>query len=133
MVYDTERQHIHHLSPLVSAVWRACMSPQSMESLVHAVDAEMGMRPSHLGIRLALTKLADAQLLDAPLSAHLRVAAPSRRAFMKKAALAGAGATIVSLTVPMAAGAVSCGQACAKNGDCTTPACPTCKAKTCTA
>lgn len=105
IVYDTRVHHIHHLNASTMQVWRLCDGRRTLAELQTALggswDASM--------VRLALTKLADADLLDRPLPDALRVATRNRRTFVRQAAAGSALALpmIASMTAPTAAQAMS--------------------------
>lgn len=99
LVYDKLRHEIHHLNRTSAAIWRLCDGQRRIAELVRdaAVDVEI--------VQIAVTKLAEANLLDGPVTTEFRVSSPSRRAFLRKSAVAGAIAVpaIVSITAPAAA------------------------------
>lgn len=101
LVYDQAVHHIHHLNASAAKVWRLCDG----ERTVSEIAMETGLAED--AVKLALRTLEDAQLLDAPLGTSLR-GMQSRRAFMKKAAIAGAVPAIVSVTAASAQVAGSC-------------------------
>ena len=99
LVYDQDRHHIHHLNATAAAVWNLCNGKRTVAQVARAAGVDED------AVRLALRKLADANLLDGPLEAEIRGTTHSRRSFMKKAAVAGAIAVpaIVSISAPTAA------------------------------
>jgi hypothetical protein len=101
LVYDQDSNHIHRLNETSAAVWRLCDGRRSVTDIALAA----GMTDDT--VRIALAKLADSNLLDGPLPIELRLTGQSRRKLLKRAVLAGAGATIVSVTAPIAAAAQS--------------------------
>lgn len=105
LVYDTTQHHIHHLNQMSAEVWRLCDGRRSVSDLVREVQLKVDGTVTQEGVRLALTKLEGANLLDAPLDAGMRGSGHTRRALLKRAAVAGAVAvpTIVSITAPTAA------------------------------
>jgi hypothetical protein len=105
LVYDQDSNHIHQLNETSAAVWRLCDGRRSVTNIAMAADL----------VRLALAKLADANLLAGELATDVRVTGKSRRAFMKKAAVAGTIAipVVASVSAPTAAGTSSTG-----NGTC---------------
>jgi hypothetical protein len=105
VVYDTGANHIHKLNTMSAAVWRQCDGQRSVDAVAAAVAAELDVEVSADAVRLALTKLADASLLESPLDESLRQTGQSRRAFLRKAAIAGAVPAIVSISAPLAASA----------------------------
>lgn len=102
LVYDLTAHHIHHLNATATKVWRLCDG----ERMVGEIAAESGLAED--AVKLALRTLEDAKLLDGPLKTTMR-GAQSRRAFMKKAAIAGVSVpAIVSITASSAAANQSC-------------------------
>jgi DNA-binding transcriptional ArsR family regulator len=104
LVYDQATHHIHHLNMTSVAVWRLCDGHRTVSELAAATGLSDDL------VRLALTRLSRAKLLDAQLPATMGGEVQSRRRFMKKAAIAGGIAlpVVVSMTAPSAAQAASC-------------------------
>ena len=101
LVYDQAVHHIHHLNAVAATVWRLCDG----ERTVSEIAAEAGIAAD--AVTLALRTLEGAQLLDGPLATAMR-GTHSRRAFMKKAAIAGVAVpAIVSTSAPSASAQVS--------------------------
>ena len=135
LVYDTGSHHIHHLNHFSAVVWRLCDGQRTVAGLVRQAQYEVdGVVPAE-SVRLALVKLGAANLLDRETGLDLRDLGQSRRAFLRRSAIAGAIAVpvVASISAPHAAAATSVclspsqcnastvGQKCA-----TTPAsCPT--------
>jgi hypothetical protein len=107
LVYDTEQHHIHHLNQVTALVWRALDGTKSVPELVRTLRIDLDHRVDELTVRVALTTLADADLLAGELAPDVRVTNRSRRKLLKQAGVAGAGAAIVSITAPLAAHAQS--------------------------
>jgi hypothetical protein len=98
LVYDTSKHHIHHLNPLAATVWGLCDGRRTVAALARAADLDDAV------VHLALRQLADADLLDGAPSPAVGGARRSRRAFMKRAAIAGVAVpVIVSVSAPQAA------------------------------
>ncbi len=117
LVYDTAQHHIHHLNQTSAIVWRLCDGRRTVADLVREAQVKDSGKVTEDSVRLALTKLADAKLLDGPLAASMQGARHTRRTLLKRAAVAGAVAVpaIVSMSAPAAAGAISgldCGETC---------------------
>jgi hypothetical protein len=110
LVYDPASHHIHRLNRASAAVWRLCNGQRTLTDVV----SETGMADDT--VRVALAELADARLLRDELAPGLRGSAQSRRALLKKAAIAGTVPAIVSITAPIAAAAATC---LPSNGVCT--------------
>jgi hypothetical protein len=94
-------------------VWRLCDG----ERTASEIAVEAGLK--HDAVKFALRTLEDAKLLDGTLASELR-GTQSRRAFMRKAAIAGAVPAIVSISAPTAAMAAT-GDYCRLNGENPTP------------
>ena len=107
LVYDTSRHQIHHLNATSTTVWRLLDGSRTLGEVAQAAAIELGTPVPDEVAQAALVQLSEANLLDGPLSGELRVSGQSRRKLMKRAALAGAGAAIVSITAPMAVDAQS--------------------------
>jgi len=116
LVYDTAKHHIHHLNQVSAVIWRLCDGQRSVADLARAAGAQLGSEIGDDAVRLALTKLESANLLEGSLVATVRTNGQSRRKFLRRAAVAGAVAVpvVVSMTAPQAAfaGSASCGQSC---------------------
>jgi hypothetical protein len=100
LVYDQAAHHIHHLNAPAAQVWYLCDGVRTVADLA----IETGLTQD--AVKLALRTLEEAKLLDGPLASDLR-GTQSRRAFMKKAAIAGAVPAIISVSAPIAAAATS--------------------------
>jgi len=128
LVYDMRHHHIHHLNPVSREIWRLCDGTRTVAEI--ARQANVAGVVDDAAVRLALTKLAAADLLEGELDRSLKGGRQSRRAFARRAAVAGAVAVpvIVSITAPSAAAASSgscptqCGsgqpQCCQNSDDC---------------
>jgi hypothetical protein len=107
--YDTERHDIHHLNQATTVVWRMLDGRRSVDELIRLARIELGNAVDDTAVRLALTKLDDANLLDGPLAYEVRVSSQSRRKFLKRAAIAGAAVPLIaSVTARTAAASLSC-------------------------
>jgi hypothetical protein len=121
LVYDKRRHRAHCLNRTAAAVWRACDGRRAPDELAVQVARELGAPVDESLIALALTQLAQAQLLiDAPAAA---TRTPSRRQAMRALVLAPA---VLSILVPRAAQAASClrnGSLCLTNAQCCSGRC----------
>jgi hypothetical protein len=118
VVYDTEHHHIHHLNPTSAAVWQLLDGRRTMRELVRDARVRLGADVAEEVVEAAVLQLHDANLLDGALPARLRLTGQSRRRFLKRAVVAGAGAgaAIVSVTAPTAAQTASgCTNTCGGN------------------
>ena len=132
LVYDQAVHHIHHLNRISAVIWRLCDGQRSMTDLVQRVRLDTGEDVDDAVVRLALTKLDEANLLDQPLPGSMRVSTTTRRSLVKRAALASA---IVSISAPSAAaadshcstvaGSVQSGCPCTYAGQCASGQCNT--------
>lgn len=107
LVYDQVTHHIHHLNRMSVVVWRLCDGRRTADDLVRLARMKLGGDVDRLAVRLALTKLDEARLLDGPLDRELRLSGTSRRSLVKRAAVASAIPAIVSISAPSAAMASS--------------------------
>ena len=120
LVYDPERQHIHHLNPVASTVWHLCDGQRTVPAIAAAATSELGEPVDDEHVRLALELLENASLIDA---GGLVPARRSRRSFLRKAAIGGVAVPLIaSVTAPDAALASS---NCADRnyGDCSVSRC----------
>ncbi len=97
LVYDKQRHEIHHLNQASAAVWRLCDGKRSVAELARDANVDVEIT------QVAVNKLAEANLLEGKLAASQMLSGQTRRKLLKRAAMAGAGATIVSITAPTAA------------------------------
>lgn len=135
LVYDQAAHHIHHLNRISAVIWRLCDGQRSMADLVRRVRLDTGEDIDDTVVRLALTKLDAANLLDEPLPGSMRVSTTTRRSLVKRAALASAIPAIVSISAPSAAaassncstvaGSVQSGCPCTYAGQCASGQCNT--------
>lgn len=107
LVYDQATHHIHHLNRMSVVVWRLCDGRRTADDLVRLARMKLGGDVDQAVVRLALTKLDEARLLDAALDRELRLSGTSRRSLVKRAALASAIPAIVSISAPSATAASS--------------------------
>lgn len=114
LVYDQRVHHIHHLNELAATVWRLCDGNRGVRDIAVAATDGIGSAVSEDAVKLALRKLADADLIEGALAPELR--GTSRRSFMKKAAIAGAVMPMIaSMTATDAAAKTSSN--CVESGD----------------
>lgn len=113
LVYDQQSHHIHHLNAQAVGVWRLCDGSRTVDEISIAAGLD------ETAVRIALGRLEDAHLLDGKMQTGLRVT-QSRRALIRKAAIAGALPAIISVSAPIAASASShcSNRACYDHSDC---------------
>jgi hypothetical protein len=130
LLYDTEKHHIHHLNATTAAVWRLCDGRNRIGDIARLAGQAMGASVDEATVRLALTKLDDAGLLQQSLVDDLRMSRMSRRTFMQRAGVASAIAmpAIVSTTAAVGASfsAPGCEEACDAGHLCVQQSCPFC-------
>ena len=68
IVYDTLAHHLHRLNQTTTAVWRACSGQRSVPEVAATIEEALRVPRSADTVRLALTRLEDAQLLAIPWS-----------------------------------------------------------------
>lgn len=122
LVYDQASSHIHHLNQTSAVIWRLCDGRRTVADLAQLSSRSLGHPVSEDLITEALTLLGEADLLVEPLSPTLRQTRQSRRAFLRRTAVAGGLAVpaIVSVAAPAAAGSIvspQCGRDCTGLGD----------------
>jgi hypothetical protein len=103
LVYDLDSHHLHHLNQMSATVWRLCTDSQTVAKVAIASGL------TEECVRIALGKLADADLLVGDFPVPRRAAGSSRRALLKKGGMALAIPTVISITAPLAAQAASGG------------------------
>src|SRR5690606_36758177 len=96
IVYDERTSHLHIVPAVIAEVWRSCDGVATREQIARSVGL------SSLQVEAALRQLRQADLIEG--GSPRDVPTQGRRRFLKQAAL---GATIVSVTAPMAANASS--------------------------
>jgi hypothetical protein len=97
IVYDLVSHQLHHLNETSAIVWRLCNGQRTLAD----VSRETGM--TEQTVLVALGKLAGADLLDGNLRTDVSLTGSSRRAFLKRAAVAGTAVpAIASITAPSA-------------------------------
>jgi hypothetical protein len=131
LLYDTEKHHIHHLNATTAAVWRLCDGKHTVVDLAREAGQALGAAVDEATVRLALTKLDDAGLLQASLVDELRMSRMSRRTFMQRAGVASAIAVpaIVSTTAAVSAQSPidNCSDTCTSDANCNTNQLNACK------
>ncbi len=95
------------LSPLAAAIWRACDGRTTVGEIARRVPGPTGRPLEADVVRLTLDRLAKARLLEGEMAARPRLSHHSRRELLRKAAAIG-GLSVLSLSAPTAALAVSC-------------------------
>lgn len=110
LVYDKRRHQIHHLNHASAVIWRLCDGTRSIQALTEAAMADLGRSVDAEVVELAVTKLAEANLLAQPATGNFINTTYNRRKMLRRAAVAGAIAVpaIVSMTAPSAAQVPSC-------------------------
>lgn len=103
VVFDERSNALHTLNTVAQTVWEECNGTHSISDIVIATSY-----PAEV-VKQALKQLEDATLLGRPLKPSQR-STDSRRTLMKKAGLAAAIPTIVSISAPIAANAQTGGQ-----------------------
>lgn len=113
LIFNQQSNELHNLDAVSRAVWLACDGVTAMATLPAMVGEATGQAISAETVSIALSHLADRGLLAGTAlveSAEIfSVPGQSRRALLRKAAAGVLVPAIVSVTVPMAAAAASCG------------------------
>ncbi len=107
LVYDLARHKAHCLSPLAAAIWRACDGRTTPDEIARRVAAAGTARLGADVVGLTIERLAKARLLEGEMAARPRLPQSSRRELLRKAAAIG-GLSVLSLSAPTAALAISC-------------------------
>lgn len=110
LVYDKLRHQIHHLNRTAAVIWRLCDGSRSVHDVAIAAGVELGAGVDTGVVRIALARLADANLFADSASSNPRGVPRSRRALLRGAAVASAVAlpAIVSMTAPSKGQAAGC-------------------------
>ena len=125
LVYDLDRSRAHCLGLVAASVWRRCDGRSSAARIAVGVKKETGVDVGEAGVWVAVSRLAEARLLEKPLPEGGR----SRREWLKQAAMIG-GLTVVSITAPLSVEAATCMANCTSTpntpaGNCgAIPCCP---------
>lgn len=109
LVYDLKRHKAHCLNHTAALVWRHCDGATSESALAELLAREAGAPPDPDLVRLALSRLSSARLLDQVPSGEDAV---SRRELVQRLKLVGVLSALVpavtSIVAPTAAQAGSC-------------------------
>lgn len=117
VVYDEDRDHIHQLNAVATAVWLASNGQRSLDEIAGTASVTLGTALDQGSVREALTRLDAAHLLNDPLPPQWRMTGTTRRQFLTRSAIAGAALPlIVSVSAPQAAHAASGSQQCIPQG-----------------
>lgn len=110
LIYDLKNDRAYCLNPAAKCVWSECDGKTDADTIAYRVARNLKVPFDTEAVWHALAQLHQKELLQEPFT--LPVPAPSltRRAFLKKTALAGAIAipTILALRAPVAAQAGTC-------------------------
>jgi hypothetical protein len=106
LVYDLTSHKTHCLNPTSALVWRHCDGRTSLAELSRLVQQRLPLGDADAVVRLALEQLSRRGLLEAPVLPLTDAARASRRAALKKLALAAAALPLV-MTISNAARAQS--------------------------
>lgn len=120
LVYDQATHHIHHLNRTSAVIWRLCDGQRSIRDLGRVAATQLEAQVDEDVVRLAVSKLADAGLLDGSRSFAPLGHAQTRRTLLRRAAIAGAIAVpaVVSMTAPTSADSSHCNSGCQTDADC---------------
>lgn len=103
VVYDQGRHKVHKLNPALAAVWQHCDGNTSFADLSALLQRDMNLPADPELVRLALSQLADAHLLQAGMPRPTDQLRPSRREVIRKLGLAGG----LALAVPAVASIIA--------------------------
>jgi hypothetical protein len=130
LVYDQTTHAIHRLNAITHLVWTLCDGSRTVPGISQEVEAALRAETSEAVVRLALSQLAGAQLLDSALPADMRQPRSSRRVMLQRMAIAGGVAlpALVSVSAPASATHGSChalGSSCTLDSHCCSGVCST--------
>lgn len=110
LIYDLKKDRAYCLNPAAKAVWSECDGKTDADVIAGRVSANLDIPFDTDAVWYALAQLHQKELLQEPLTLPLAARTLTRRAFLKKTALAGAIAvpTILALRAPVAAQAGTC-------------------------
>lgn len=113
LIYDQVSHHIHHLNAACSKVWKQCDGTADPAHIAKATGLPRDV------VDLALHRLDDANLLEGGSRDQRMAPASSRRAFLRKTAIAGGLAfpAIISVSAPAAADGESCSDDSSSSGN----------------
>ena len=127
VVYDQDRHRAHRLNRTAALVWRHCDGKTTVTEIANLLQRELSVPADEEAVWLALDRLDRAHLLRERLTLPASAARTSRRALVRKLAMAGGLALVTSIVAPEAAQAATCfafgqcnngriGKKCTKNG-----------------
>ena len=109
LVYDLESHKAHCLNETASFVWRRCDGETTMEAVASALHDEKGLPADEEIVRIAITQLGKAKLVDLPKNSRIDA---NRRQALKRIGLVGGAAAmlplITSIVAPTAVSAATC-------------------------
>src|SRR5262249_49065061 len=108
LVYDLERHRAHALNRTAAWVWRRCDGSTSASRMAALMRDELDIPADEEAVWLALDRLGRAHLLRERLLLPTNGARSSRRALVRKLAMAGGLALVTSILAPGVAQAGSC-------------------------
>lgn len=100
VVYDSEREHFSHLNRTAAHVWRHCDGRSTVRELIESLR-QADLPADEAVVWLALDRLEKAHLLAGPTTQP--AAEISRRAAIRKLALAGGMAALLPIVTSIAA------------------------------
>ncbi len=117
LVYDQTIHAIHHLNPTSHLVWTLCDGTRTPATIAQVASAALGAEVSDVVVRLVLSQLAGANLLVGAAPTETEHPRHSRRAVLRRMAVAGGVALPVLVSVSAPAAAVH--GSCHTSGSCT--------------
>jgi hypothetical protein len=118
LVYDLRSDKAHCLNGSAARVWKLCDGETSIAAMTEKIESQSGAVGEDF-VRLGLSGLAAAGLLDGEEDEALLVPTEGRRAMLKRAAVAMVAVpAVMSLLAPNALASASC--ACVSPGACIT-------------
>ncbi len=128
LVYDLERHKAHCLNHTAAWVWKHCDGKATVADMARLLRAESNAPVNEDIIWMALEQLERDHLLKERIARPSATAGLSRREVVRQLGLAAVIALplVTSIVAPRATQAVSCGQPCTNDNQCTNLACPNC-------
>ncbi len=126
IVYDRDRDRVHCLNPSAAFVWRHSDGTRTIQHLTRLLHEGTGLPEDESLVRLALTDLGEAKLLECGANEDAPVSSMTRREAVRKlghrAAIAALIPAVISILAPEPAAAASClpsgAGLCTSNSDC---------------
>src|SRR5689334_2284713 len=102
LVYDLHRHRAHSLNRVATLVWRHCDGETTVSQMAALLRQELAAPADEEAIRIGLQRLGRAHLLRERPPVPARTDRTSRRALLRRLAMAGGLAVVTSIVAPEA-------------------------------